>query len=116
MAEVNTVKVISDSSDYETAKAQIETAIQAQENLKVLADLQRLPEEASSETREYCRKIIREADSQIERLKNKYSKIEEKEETAKKDQVEVKKQLDKIAEEKDKRENVDSNNFNDLLA
>ena len=72
MAEVNTVKVISDSSDYETAKAQIETAIQAQENLKVLADLQRLPEEASSETREYCRKIIREADSQIERLKNKY--------------------------------------------
>ena len=115
MAEVNTVKVISDSSDYETAKAQIETAIQAQENLKVLADLQRLPEEASSETREYCRKIIREADSQIERLKNKYSKIEEKEETAKKDQVEVKKQLDKIAEEKDKRKNVDSNNFNDLL-
>ena len=76
MAEVNTVKVISDSSDYETAKAQIETAIQAQENLKVLADLQRLPEEASSETREYCRKIIREADSQIERLKNKYSKTE----------------------------------------
>ena len=28
----------------------------------------------------------------------------------------MKKQLDKIAEEKDKRENVDSNNFNDLLA
>lgn len=118
MTDVKTIKVISDSSDYEVAKAQIESAIQAQENLKKYVGLQNFSENADSGTRKYSRKIIRDANSEIDRLQQKYSEIKEEEKVAKEHQAETNKKLDKLVKETEKKdlESNKSNNFNDLLA
>ena len=118
MTDVKTIKVISDSSDYEVAKAQIESAIQAQENLKKYVGLQNFSENADSGTRKYSRKIIRDANSEIDRLQQKYSEIKEEEKVAKEHQAETNKKLDKLVKETEKNdlESNKSNNFNDLLA
>lgn len=115
MTDVKTIKVISDSSDYEVAKAQIESAIQAQENLKKYVGLQNFSENADSGTRKYGRKIIRDANSEIDRLQQKYSEIKEEEKVAKEHQAETNKKLDKLVKETEKKD-LESNNFNDLLA
>ncbi|MBW8014474.1 hypothetical protein E0712_08775 [Lactobacillus helveticus] len=118
MTDVKTIKVISDSSDYEVAKAQIESAIQAQENLKKYVGLQNFSENADSGTRKYSRKIIRDANSEIDRLQQKYSEIKEEEKVAKEHQAETNKKLDNLVKETEKKdlESNKSNNFNDLLA
>lgn len=118
MTEVKTIKVISGSSDYEVAKEQIKSAIQAQENLKKLADLSGLSEDAGSGTREYSRKIIRGANSEINRLQEKYSEIEEKEKNAKEQQAKTEKKLDQLVKQKDKKaekEAFESDDFNSSL-
>ncbi|MPW14915.1 hypothetical protein [Lactobacillus helveticus] len=116
MTDVKTIKVISDSSDYEVAKAQIESAIQAQENLKKYVGLQNFSENADSGTRKYSRKIIRDANSEIDRLQQKYSEIKEEEKVAKEHQAETNKKLDKLVKETEKNdlESNKSNNFNDF--
>lgn len=118
MTDVKTIKVISGSSDYEVAKAQIESAIQAQENLKKYVGLQNFSENADSGTRKYSRKIIRDANSEIDHLQQKYSEIKEEEKVAKEHQAETNKKLDKLVKETEKNdlESNKSNNFNDLLA
>lgn len=119
MTDVKTIKVISGSSDYEVAKAQIESAIQAQENLKKFVGLQNFSENADSGTRKYGRKIIRDANSEIDRLQQKYSEIKEEEKVAKEHQAETNEKLDKLVKEtekKDSKKDLESNNFNDLLA